>query len=65
MKPETAARTVSEVTGHVVTKLRGLPSVTVNCVASLVFSWLRQEQPNVITTLGAPTVFSIVEELSK
>ncbi|MCR9258325.1 MAG: hypothetical protein NXH95_01280 [Pseudomonadaceae bacterium] len=62
MNKQIATQTVNEITTHVSSKLQGIPGVTDNLLACLVFSWLRQEQPDVLELVSATDVLRIVEK---
>ena len=61
MTPTTAKQTVTEMTTHVRKRLNGLPGVTNNAVQTLVFGWIRTEQPKLLETLGAPRVVELIQ----
>ena len=56
-----AIRTVNEITTHVSSKLQGIPGVTNNILASLVYGWLRQEQPEVLKVFTATEILGLIE----
>lgn len=56
-----ASRTVEEIATHIVIKLRGIPGVTANAVANLVFGWLRDSQPEVLEVLTNAEIHELIE----
>ena len=60
MTPTIATRVVTEMASHIRDRLIGLPGVTDNSIQSLVFGWIRTEQPEILEELDARTVRAII-----
>ena len=54
------SRTVVEITTHIRKRLIGIPGVTTNSIQSLVFGWLRAEQPEVLEVITAEEICGVI-----
>ena len=60
MTKDLAKSTIIEMTEHVRDRLTGLPGVTSNAINTLVFGWIRAEQPQVLEALPADEICQVV-----